>query len=125
MKAAFFTEDFYLCLSVKDLDLLKKSNKIFGHILYHKNIHECVVEISNTKVISTTFFKSKESSYKFLLTVENFQEILEYGNSTIRIDDANFYVISEKHNPEAYFLHSNILNGQFFMIENENVNNTC
>ncbi|MEN9338428.1 MAG: hypothetical protein RI945_153 [Candidatus Parcubacteria bacterium] len=116
MRSAYLSDDFYLCLSKNDLYLLKESKETKGYILYKDNLYKCVVKISEKRPVATDFIFDKKLC-KFILGREDFLEILKYGNSMNRIGDANFYVASELHEKEEFFIRSDIINGLAFFAE--------
>jgi hypothetical protein len=121
MRAAYISDDFYICFSKKSLNLLKQDTQLTIFMVYKNKIFTFLIKIlKNKKNIyepTRLLISKKLKIFKLELEKKDFADIFEKGYFPERIGSTNVYIYTEYHNPLGYNEKSNQINNEAFILE--------
>jgi hypothetical protein len=107
-----------ICLSSKDLEILKQQKQISGFILVYDNIWKFLLKTPKKKIdVSGLLFSKKFKKIELNLSREDIQHLLKRGLLQDRIGSTNVYFYSENHDPERFNEKCSCINILFFQSE--------
>ncbi|MBP9765801.1 MAG: hypothetical protein KBD12_01020 [Candidatus Pacebacteria bacterium] len=113
MKASYLSDDFYICFSNIDLDLLKKEKQITSFIIFNTLTWTFLIKLLKNKdkeKVSSILFSEKFKKFKLILSKEDSNDLFQKGKIFNRIGKENIYFYTEKYNFEEFNEKSLLIN---------------
>ena len=92
MKASYLSDDFYICFSNIDLDLLKKEKQITSFIIFNTLTWTFLIKLLKNKdkeKVSSILFSEKFKKFKLILSKEDSNDLFQKGKIFNRIGKEN------------------------------------
>lgn len=119
MGAIYISEDFYICLSSKEMEILKKQKQTTSFIVL-ENMNIVIPFLIFIKKEETNLLNFKKNRKMFLvLNRLDFDNLYLKGAFENRIQNQNVYFFIEKHDYGGFCEKSNTINNFSFMITSQ------
>lgn len=103
MRAAYISDDFYICLSNKDLDLLKEKTIIKGFLVGHEIIWYFFITVLDKEKENTRIMMSKKDrKFNLLLNKSDFENLFNNKETLFRTSSAKVYFYTQKHDLKSF-----------------------